>query len=117
TCNDDSCQMSDLLDDLLIAWARAARLAIIHRERRHYFALSRKDRRRPAGTQRMGQSRVSVVCPQGVACDVLHDHLFAAVCRRPAGTYSRPDHNAVDRVRISLWKAGGASMAQASAVK
>src|SRR5215469_6640304 len=109
--------MSDLLDDLLIARARDARLAIIHGERRHHFALGREDRRGPTGTQRMGQSRLAVVRPQGVACDVLHDHLFSAVCGCPAGTHGRPDHNSVDRIRIDLWKAGGATMAQAIAVE
>src|SRR5215813_12960286 len=109
--------MSDLLDDLLIARARAARLAIIHGERRHDFALCRKDRRGPTGAQRMGQSHLAVVRPQGVGCDVLHDHLFAAVCGRPAGTYSRSNDNSIDGISVRLWKAGGATMAQAIAVK
>src|SRR5262245_3175429 len=109
--------MSDLFDDLLIAWAGSARLAIIHSEGGDYLALRREDRCGPTGAQRMGQSRRAVVHPQGVGCDVLHDHLFSAVCSCPAGTYSRPDLKSVDGIRIGLGKARCAAMTQAIAVK
>src|SRR5205085_1214488 len=114
--NCNSSQMSDLFDDLLIARAWAARLAIIHRECRDYFGLRRDDRRRPTCAQRMGQSRLPIVSPQGINRDVLHDYLFAAVRGCPTGTYSRPDHDSIDTIRVGFWKAGCSTMPQAITV-
>src|ERR1700727_493664 len=61
----------------------------------------------------MGQSRLAVIRPKWVVCNVHHDHLFSAECGCPARTCSRPDHNSIDGISVSLWKAGSTAMPQA----
>src|SRR5262249_32760609 len=93
----DARQMRYLLDDLLIARAGPARLAIIHGEGRYHLALRRQDRRRPTGTQAVRQSDAAIFRPQGVGGDVLDDDLLGAIGGRAAGAGRGSDHAAVDR--------------------
>ena len=110
-------QVRDLLDDGLDARARTTRLAIVHGERRDDLALRGENRRRPAGTQRVGQREVAIGGPQRVGGDVLDDDLPPVVRGRSTGSGARGDDGAVDGIRVSLREARGRTVPEAVAVE
>src|SRR6185437_12014793 len=64
----------------------------------------------------MGQSQLSIICPQRVGGYVLYDYLFATVGSRPAGTRRRSDHSSIDGFGIGLRKTGRTTMPQPTSV-
>ena len=83
-------------DQLPVPFIRTASRAEVERERAEHPPLLVEDGRRPAGTQPVCQRDVTVIVPERVGRNVLHDHRLAAKGRRAARAGARSDALAVD---------------------
>src|ERR1700757_3251658 len=75
--NGNSRQISDLLDDLVIAAIRLPWFATVRCKCCEHPALGRDDRRGPTRAQAMGQRQFAIIGPQWICGDVFDDYLFS----------------------------------------
>jgi hypothetical protein len=94
--NGDCRRRRGQLDQLPVPFIRAASRAEVESERAEHAPLLVEDGRRPAGTQPVSQRDVTVIVPERVGRNVLHEHRLAAEGRRAARAGARSDALAVD---------------------
>ena len=116
TLNGDAGEMSNVLDRVLLTWARAPRLPIVHGKRPDHFAFGGKDRRGPTRAERMRQGQVAEISPQWIGRDVGDNYLFGAVSSRSTRADRSPNESSVDRFRISFRKIRRSAVSQLLAI-